>query len=138
MTESRTRANDASVAAYLAAIPDAARRADCEALVALMRKVTRQPPTIWGSSIVGFGSYPYKCASGREGDACATGFASRKTDISIYLMASGPGQAALLARLGKHRMGKACLSIKRMSDIDSAALERLVAESVTEIRRRHG
>ena len=92
---------------------------------------------MWGSSIVGFGSYHYRYESGREGDSCATGFSSRKTDISVYLTASFPGQEALLARLGKHKMGKACLSIRRLSDIEIGVLEQLVAGSVEAVRERY-
>jgi hypothetical protein len=138
MAENKTKANDASVAAYLDAIGDAQRRADCHALVRLMQKATGEPPRMWGSSIVGFGSYHYRYDSGRQGDACVTGFSSRKTDISVYLMADFPEQRALLARLGRHKMGKACLSIRRMSDVDASVLEQLIAQSVQAVRQRHG
>ncbi len=138
MAENKTRATDASVDAYLAAIVDAARRADCEALVKLMSKVTGEAPKMWGSSIVGFGSYYYRYESGREGHMCATGFSSRKGDISVYLVASGADQGQLLAKLGRHKMGKACLYIRRLSDVDAAVLQQLVAGSVAEVRRRYG
>lgn len=137
MSENKTKASDASVDAYLEAIADPARRTDCQALVRLMQKTTGERPRMWGSSIVGFGSYHYKYESGREGDACATGFSSRKTDISVYLTADFPGQEALLARLGKHKMGKACLSIRRLSDVDLGVLEQLVAGSVKAVRERY-
>lgn len=138
MTENKTRPTGASVAAYLAAIEDATRRADCEALVTLMSDVTKEAPAMWGDSIVGFGSYHYRYDSGREGDMCATGFSSRKGDISVYLVASGAEQERLLARLGRHKMGKACLSLRRLSDVDGDVLRQLVAASVAEVRRRHG
>jgi Domain of unknown function (DU1801) len=138
MPENKTKPTAASVQAYLAAIPDPVRRADCQALIKLMQKLSREPPKMWGPSIVGFGSYHYKYESGREGDSCATGFSSRKPDISVYLAASFQGQEDLLARLGKHRMGKACLSIRRLSDVDSKVLEQLVAGSLAEVRRRYG
>jgi hypothetical protein len=102
-----------------------------------MQTVTGERPRMWGSSIVGFGSYHYRYESGREGDACATGFSARKTDISVYLTASFPGQEALLARLGKHKMGKACLSIRRLSDVDVDVLQQLVAKSVDAVRKRY-
>ena len=137
MSENKTKASDASVDAYLMAIADPTRRTDCQALVRLMQSITRERPRMWGSSIVGFGSYHYRYESGREGDACATGFSSRKTDISVYLMADFPGQKALLARLGKYKMGKACLSIRRLSDIDIGVLEQLVAGSVEAVRERY-
>jgi hypothetical protein len=138
VAENKTKATDASVDAYIAAQPDEARRNDCRTLVALMEKVTGQPPVMWGTSIVGFGRYHYKYDSGREGDSCLTGFASRKGDLSIYLVAPGRDQAALLARLGKHKMGKACLYVRRLDGVDLSVLERLVAGSVAEIERLYG
>lgn len=138
MAENKTQATAASVDAYLAAIADERRRADCERLVDLMRKVTGCAPVMWGPGIVGFDRYHYRYESGREGDMCVTGFSSRKTDLSIYLISESPGQPALLARLGKHKMGKSCLGVKRLADIDLQVLERLVAESVAETKRRYG
>lgn len=91
-----------------------------------------------GSSIVGFGSYHYKYESGREGDSCATGFSSRRPNISIYLTASFPGQEGLLDQPGKHRMGKACLSVRRLSDVDRNVLEQLIARSVEAVHERYG
>lgn len=137
MSENKTKATSASVDAYIEAIADPARQADCRALVRLMRSITGERPAMWGDSIVGFGSYHYKYDSGREGDACATGFSSRRSDISIYLTASFPGQEELLARLGKHKMGKACLSVRRLSDVDVGVLKQLVAGSVSAVRERY-
>ena len=137
MAESKTKATDASVEQYLAAIEDEARRADCRALVKLMRKLTGEPPKMWGTSIVGFGSYHYKYESGREGNSCATGFSSRKGDISVYLMASSPDREQLLTQLGPHKTGKACLYVRRMSDVEPKVLEKLIAGSVAEVRRRY-
>ena len=138
MAENKTKATDASVDAYLATIADPGRRLDCEALVKLMSKVARQPPKLWGTGIVGFGSYHYKYTSGREGDSCLLGFASRKGDISIYGLAPFPGREELLSRLGRHKMGKGCLYISKMSDIDLKVLEQLLKESVAESKKRHG
>lgn len=134
MAEAKTIAGEASVAGYLAAITDESRRKDCEALLRLMGKITREEPKMWGPSIVGFGSYHYRYDSGHEGDSCMTGFSPRKGDISVYLVASGPNQDELLARLGKHRMGKACLYIRRLSDVDLEVLQQLVAGSVAEVK----
>ena len=103
-----------------------------------MARATNEPPKMWGTSIVGFGAYRYSYESGRTGESCQTGFSSRKGDISVYLVASGPGQEALLAQLGKHKMGKACLYIRRLSDIDVEVLEQLVSGSVAEVQRRYG
>lgn len=118
MNENKTKPNTASVAAFLAAIEGDERRNDCEALLALMRKVTGKPAVLWGSSIIGFDAFHYKYASGHEGDMAVTGFSPRKAEISIYLTAPGADQADLLAQLGRHKMGKACLYIRKLSDID--------------------
>ena len=138
MAENKTKATQASVDGYIAAISDESRRKDCEALAKLMAKATKQIPKMWGTSIVGFGSYHYKYESGREGDSCLTGFSSRKGDISIYLMASFPGHDELLSKLGKHKMGKACLYVRKLSDVDLEVLEQLVVGSVAEVKRRYG
>ncbi len=137
MAEMKTKVTKASVESYLAAIEDDDRRADCAALAKLMRKATGEVPQMWGPSIVGFGNYHYKYASGREGDMCAVGFSSRKGDISVYLSASAPDREKLLAQLGRHKMAKACLYVRRMSDVDPKVLERLVAATYAEVRRRY-
>jgi hypothetical protein len=138
MAENKTRPTEASVEDYIAAIDDETRRSDCEVLIKLMSGITKQPPRMWGSSIVGFGSYHYRYESGREGDMCQTGFSSRKGDVSVYLVASGANQDELLAKLGKHRMGKSCLYIKRLDLVDAGVLRQLVADSVAEVKRRYG
>jgi hypothetical protein len=138
MSENKTRATEASVEDYLAAIPDPGRRADCRWLAELMSRVTGCAPKMWGPSIVGFDQYHYRYASGREGDMCVTGFSSRKGGLAVYLVVSGPEQEALLGRLGRHQMGKSCLTLRRLSDVDREVLEQLVADSVAEVRRRHG
>lgn len=138
MADVKTKPTQASVAAYLAAIDDPVRRADCEAISKLMRKLTKQEPKMWGSSIVGFGAYRYPYASGQSGESCSVGFSSRKGDISVYLVAASPDQDELLAKLGKHKMGKACLYLRSLSDIDLKVLEKLIAGSFTEIQRRDG
>ena len=137
MAEVKTKQNDLSVDAYLDAVADEARRQDCRALVKLMSAVTKHAPKMWGDSIVGFGAYHYKYASGHEGDTCSVGFSSRKGDISIYILSGFEQHDALLAKLGKHKVGKACLYVRRLSDIDLPILEQLVSRSVAEIRRRY-
>ncbi len=137
MAENKTRQTAASVRKYIAAIDDETRRSDCERLIEMMSRATRQPPKMWGSSIVGFGSYHYRYESGREGDMMITGFSSRKGPLSVYLVASGADQDELLGRLGKHKMGKSCLTIRRLSDVDIGVLRKLVLGSVAEVRRRH-
>ena len=92
----------------------------------LMSKATKQSPVMWGKAIVGFGIHKYPLAGGKEGEICAVGFSSRKSDISIYGVASAPGAKDLLAKLGKHKLGKGCLYVTRMADIDRKILEDLV------------
>lgn len=137
MAENKTKLTEASVEDYLTAITDQTRRDDCVALSALMAKATKQQPKMWGTSIVGFGSYHYKYESGREGDSCLTGFSSRKSDISIYLTASFPGIEELYAKLGKHKLGKACLYVRKMSDVDLDILTKLIKGSYSERKNRH-
>ena len=138
VAQNKTKPTEANVEGYFSAITDEERRKDCQALAKLMAKVTKQPPKMWGSSIVGFGSYHYKYESGREGDSCLFGFSSRKGDISIYGLGGGAGQEELVRKLGKHKMGKACLYIGRLSDVDLKVLERLIVRSVAEKKRQHG
>jgi hypothetical protein len=137
MAENKTRATDASVAGYLARVEDDTRRADCEKLAELMAKATRQPPRMWGASIVGFGSYHYKYESGREGYSCLVGFSSRKGDISVYGLNAADGASALLGRLGKHKGGKGCVYIKTLADIDLKVLAKLVAGAASVKKGQH-
>lgn len=136
MAENKTRATTASVKGYFASIKDESRRKDCEVLAALMTKATKQPATMWGTSIVGFGSYHYKYESGREGDACLAGFSFRKSDISIYLLADFPERARLLERLGRHKMSGGCLHLRTLDDVDLKILAQVVTAAVAERKRR--
>lgn len=138
MAENKTKATAASVEGYLSGIENESRRQDCEELTHLMTDATHQPPVMWGESIVGFGSYHYKYASGREGDACLTGFSSRAGDITIYLVKNFPGQDELLARLGKHKMGKGCIYVHKLDDVDTEVLKLLVIGAVAERKRVYG
>lgn len=138
MAENKTRATGASVQEHVAALANDEQRSDCESLIRLLRKVTREDPRMWGPSIVGFGSYRYQCGSGRHNESCLTGFAVRGKDLVVYLTAAGPEQETLLAKLGRHRMGKACLYLKRLDDVDLGVLEQLVAGSVAAVQRRSG
>ena len=137
MSESKTKPTDASVADYIASRTSEEQSQDCARLTALLKKVTKSEPKMWGPSIVGFGSYRYKYESGREGESCLTGFAIRKSELVVYLTAESKEQAALLAGLGKHKMGKSCLYFKRLADLDTSVLEKLVAGSVAEVKRRY-
>ncbi len=129
MAENKTKVTEASVEQYIAGIEDDFRRKDCEALIKMMAKATKLKPKMWGAAIVGFGVHKYKYESGREGETCLVGFASRKGDISIYGTGSAPSQEQLLARLGKHKMGKGCLYVGKLKDVDVTVLEQLISES---------
>lgn len=138
MAENRTTASDGSVDDYIAARASEAQRADCKVLMAILKKVTKQQPKMWGPSIVGYGAYRYTYESGRSGEMCLVGFAIRGREFVLYLAAEGDEQQALLGRLGKYRMGKACLYFRTLADLDRAVLEQLVAGCVAELTRRHG
>ena len=136
MAENKTKPTGEDVDAYLAAKASPEQLLDCKAIAAMCERVTNQPAVMWGPGIVGFGAYTYTYASGRSGDICLTGFAVRGKEIVVYILAETPAQLALLARLGKHKMGKGCLYLKRLADIDATVLEALIAGSVAELRRR--
>ena len=134
MAELKTQVSGASVAAFIAAIDDPQQRADAKKIAALMRAATGSRARMWGTSIVGFGSYHYKYASGREGDWPLLGFSPRKQNLSIYIMAGFAGSRTLLAKLGKHKTGKSCLYIRRLDDVDTAVLKQLIDASVRHMR----
>lgn len=135
MTKAKTRPTAASIEDYLASRATPEQLADCHRLMDLLARVTGEMPRMWGPSIVGYGSYAYRYESGRTGESCATGFAIRGRELVVYLTAAGPRQAEWLARLGKHKLGKACLYLRRLADVDQAVLEALVVDSITELRR---
>ena len=137
MAETKPKPTDVSAESYIAALANEEQRKDAEKLVALMRKVTKQEPKMWGPSIVGFGSYHYKYASGREGDSALAAFAARGKELVVYIAEEFEGRDALLARLGQHKTGKVCVYIRRLANIDLEVLEKLVAESVADTRRRY-
>jgi hypothetical protein len=136
MAELKTKKTEASVDDFIAGIADEQRRADCRTLLAMMKRVTKAPPKMWGASMVGFGSYHYRYASGREGDWFLSGFSPRKQDLTVYVMAGFEDYPELMARLGKYKTGKSCLYLKRLSDIDAAVLEKLIAASVKDMNER--
>ena len=138
MAETKTRPTGASVEAYLASRASPEQLKDCKAIMALCRRVTKQQPKMWGPSIVGYGSYRYKYASGHSGESCLAAFAVRGKDLVVYVMgAENPEQRDRLARLGKHKMGKSCLYFRRLADLDVKVLEALMAGSIAEVRRRY-
>ncbi|MEQ8311447.1 MAG: DUF1801 domain-containing protein [Sphingopyxis sp.] len=129
--ELKTRATEVSVADFIAAVPDARRREEAAEVDAILRRVTGLEPKMWGPSIIGYGSYDYVYDSGRSGTMCRAGFSPRKAAMTLYLMGNYCGRQAeadaLFARLGKHKRGKACLYINKLSDVNADALEQLVA-----------
>ncbi len=130
MADLKTTRTGESVDAFIQGIADDTRRQDCLKLVDLMRRAASAEPEMWGSGIVGFGSYHYVYASGREGDWFLVGFAPRKRDLTVYLTQGFDRFGGVLARLGKYRTGKGCLYIKRLTDVDLEVLEELVSASV--------
>ncbi len=134
MAELKTKATNASVEAFLKAIPEKQRREDCLTLAAMMEKITKSPPRLWGASIVGFGSYHYKYASGHEGDAPLTGFSPRKGPLSVYILAGFEQYPELLSGLGKFKTGKSCLYIKSLADVDPKVLRKLITASVRHMK----
>jgi len=133
----KTQKNDASVEDFLNSVSDAKKREDSFAVLELMREVTGEEPAMWGTDIVGFGSYHYKYASGREGDWLLAGFAPRKRELTLYIMAGFERYEALLAKLGKHKTGVSCLYIKRLADVDPTVLKKLVSASVRHMKQTH-
>jgi hypothetical protein len=130
MAEQKTKPTNQSVEVFLNSIADETRRTECFAVLDMMKRVTRTEPKIWGSGLVGFGSYHYKYASGHEGDCFVTGFAPRKAAITLYITAGVERFPKLLAKLGKHKAGKGCLYIKKLDDVNLSVLEDLVKQSV--------
>jgi hypothetical protein len=130
MAELKTKPNDQSVEAFLNNIADEKRREDSFKILALMKEVTKDEPKMWGDSIIGFGSYHYEYASGREGDWFLTGFSPRKQNLTLYLMSGFEEYDNLLKNLGKFKTGKSCLYIKKIEDVDLQTLTELVKQSV--------
>ena len=138
MARQKTRKNSASVEAYLQSVENPTRRDDSLAMLELMSDVTGEEARMWGSSIVGFGSYHYVYESGREGDAMLTGFSPRKQNLAIYIMPGFSEHGSLLGKLGKHKTGKSCLYVNKLADIDMKVLKKLVQRSVQQMRKKYG
>ncbi len=132
----KTTQNDGDVNEFLAGIEDEKKRADSRILLQLMQETTQEKPTMWGSSIVGFGSYHYKYESGREGDFFLVGFAPRKQSLTVYIMPGFKRYEELMNRLGKYKTGKSCLYIKKLEDVDVEVLRELVKESAEYMRNK--
>ena len=130
MTELKTRVNKASVTRFLESISDDAQRTESHTIVKMLRTATKAEPKMWGSSIVGFDSYHYVGKSGREGDWLLAGMSPRKQTLTLYMLGGWDHNAELLAKLGKHSLGKGCLYIKRLDDVNLPVLKRLIADSL--------
>lgn len=137
MAENKTKPSPRRVASYLAEIEDPERQADCKTIAALMEELTSSKPKMWGESIVGFGDYRYKYASGREGDWFLAGFSNRKQSISLYIMGYLEYYTEILEELGKHKHGKGCLYIKKLSDVDLDVLKTLISTSIERLKKNH-
>jgi hypothetical protein len=135
MAEPKTKPTGASVEVFLNKVADETRREDCFAVARMMEESTGSKPQMWGDSIVGFGSYHYKYASGQEGDWPIIGFSPRKSDLTLYIMPGFERYPDLMARLGKHRTGRSCLYIKRLSDVHTPTLKKLIRESVKSMKK---
>jgi hypothetical protein len=128
----RVRVND-----FIAAIADERRRKDCRTLLKLMREATGAKPVMWGPTIIGFGQYHYRYASGHEGDCFLAGFSPRKQALSVYIMAGFDGFPELMNKLGKYKTGKSCLYVKSLDDVDLPTLRALIVRSVRQMRKAH-
>ncbi|MEZ5239162.1 MAG: DUF1801 domain-containing protein [Microthrixaceae bacterium] len=137
MAENKTQVTDVDPREFIAAVENETRRNDAGTLLEMMKRVTGCTPRMWGPSIVGFGRYRYRYDSGREGELMLTGFSPRKANLVIYVMPGYTERSEQLARLGKHRLGKSCLYINKLADVDLAVLEEIVADGVAEMRSTH-
>jgi len=133
MAELKTKRNDGSVVEFLNSVTDENKRQDSFEVLKMMEELTGEEPKMWGTSIIGFGSYHYKYASGREGDWFLVGFSPRKQNITLYIMSGFDQYNDLLGKLGKHSTGKSCLYIKKVEDVDFQVLRELVEKSVEHV-----
>lgn len=134
MAELKTKKTDQPVEAFLENIADERMRADCFAVLELMKEATGEKPVMWGDGIVGFGSYRYKYGSGHEGEWFLTGFSPRKQNLTLYVMSGFAEYAELLKQLGPYKTGKSCLYIKRLEDVDAVILLKLIREAMQVMR----
>ncbi len=130
MATNKTTQNKSDVMAFIAQITDDTKREDCTEIINMMRDITKEEPAMWGSSIIGFGHYHYQYESGRQGDFMRVGLSPRAQNISIYIIPGFGEFSEKLAKLGKHKRGKSCLYIKKLSDIDRAVLKEIIQRSI--------
>lgn len=134
MADNKTRPTEVDPRDFLDTVENPTRRSDAEVLLEMMKRVTGCEPRMWGPSIIGFGRYHYRYDSGREGDSMITGFSPRKANLVIYVMPGYEDRTEQLDALGKHRLGKSCLYVNKLADVDLSVLERIVADGVAEMR----
>jgi len=134
MAANKTKPTDISVAAFVNALAEPAKRSDAKALIGMMKRASGEKPKLWGPSIIGFGNYHYTYESGREGDTVLVGFSPRKAATVLYGVTGSKIAKRLLAKLGKHTLGKGCLYIKKLSDVDQRVLEQLIVDAIAEKR----
>ena len=137
MAELKTKLNDASVTGFLNSIEDEKKRKDSFIIIDLIKQITKMEPKMWGTSIIGFGTYHYKYKSGREGDWMKTGFSPRIQNLTLYIMCDVQKYKDLLQKLGKHKTGKGCLYIKKLEDINLDILTELITHSVDYISKKY-
>lgn len=137
MRENKTRPTTISPANFIASVDHPVRRADAQKLLEMMTRITGETPIMWGPAIIGFGQYHYRYDSGREGDFMRTGFSPRKANMVVYIMPGYTDFGTILERLGKHRLGKSCLYINKLADVDLDVLEELIRAGLADMARKH-
>jgi hypothetical protein len=137
MSSNKTVETGSSVETFINALDNGQKRKDSREMIAIMSEITGAEPRMWGTSLVGFGRYHYKYASGREGDSCITGFSPRKTAFTVYIMPGFDGYAEQMAKLGPHKTGKSCLYLKNLDTVDRGVLEEIIRDSVEVMRGRY-
>ena len=137
MAKNKTTETDKSVSAFIKKLPDQQRQKDANGIIEIMKEQSGFEPKMWGPAIIGFGSYHYKYESGREGDAPLAGFSPRKTEFAIYLTSVFENRDELLKKFGKHKTAKACIYIKKLEDIDTRVLKKMIANSIRFLKTRY-
>ena len=137
MAEPKTKLNEGSVEEFIDRVENEQKRDDSREIIKIMSEITGQPPKMWGTSIIGFGTYHYVYESGREGDWMLTGFSPRKQALTVYIMSGFSEDDDLLGKLGSHKIGKSCLYVKKLADLDIDILKEMIAKSVDEIKVRY-
>lgn len=137
MSENKTRPTEVSPADFIASVEHPVRRADAEVLLEMMTRITGETPKMWGPAIIGFGEYHYRYDSGREGDFMRTGFSPRKANMVVYIMPGYTDFSTILDRLGKHKLGKSCLYINKLSDVELDVLEELIRAGLADMAKKY-